>query len=63
VIFDKYERADADRQTQKVATGFGLGLNYVKQVVESHGGRVSVKSKLGAGTIFTLYIPKEKTND
>jgi two-component system phosphate regulon sensor histidine kinase PhoR len=63
VIFDKYERAAADRQTQKVATGFGLGLNYVKQVVEAHDGRVSVKSKLGAGTIFTLYIPKEKTND
>jgi two-component system phosphate regulon sensor histidine kinase PhoR len=63
VIFDKYERAAADRQTQKVAPGFGLGLNYVKQVVEAHDGRVSVKSKLGAGTTFTLHIPKEKTND
>jgi signal transduction histidine kinase len=49
------------RQTSKETAGFGLGLNYVKQVMEAHGGGVSVKSKLGAGTTFTLYIPKEKT--
>jgi signal transduction histidine kinase len=32
-------------------------------VMEAHGGGVSVKSKLGKGTTFTLYIPKEKTDD
>jgi two-component system phosphate regulon sensor histidine kinase PhoR len=63
VIFEKYERAAANKQTSKETAGFGLGLNYVKQVMEAHGGGVSVKSKLGKGTTFTLYIPKEKTDD
>ncbi len=63
VIFEKYERATANKQTSKKTAGFGLGLNYVKQVMEAHDGCVSVKSKLGKGTTFTLYIPKEKTDD
>lgn len=63
VIFDKYERAAASKLPPTKATGFGLGLNYVKQVMEAHGGSVGVKSKPGKGTTFTLSIPKEKTDD
>ncbi len=37
--------------------GNGLGLNLVKQIIEAHGGRVSVTSKLRAGTTFTLHLP------
>jgi PAS domain S-box-containing protein len=37
--------------------GAGLGLPIVKGIVEAHGGRVSVESRLGAGTTFTFTIP------
>jgi len=37
--------------------GNGLGLSLVKHAVETHGGRVSVKSKLGHGSAFTVHLP------
>jgi signal transduction histidine kinase len=41
------------------ARGNGLGLSLVKQIVESHGGRVTVRSSTAEGTIFTIHLPAE----
>ena len=39
------------------AKGIGLGLAMVKSLVEGHGGRVEVQSKLWEGSVFTVRLP------
>ena len=55
-IFERYYKADASRRTGKYGES-GLGLAIVHQLVKSHGGKISVSSKLGEGTTFTVIIP------
>ena len=58
VIFNKYERGKAGRSKCKnKVSGFGLGLNFVQQVVEAHGGKIIVNSIEGEFTEFTIFLP------
>src|SRR5713226_152504 len=54
-LFQKFERA-VEREDGR---GFGLGLWIVHQIVSMHGGTIEVDSRLGAGTTFTLSLPRE----
>lgn len=54
-IFDRFFRVDPDRS--RASGGTGLGLSIVKLVTEAHGGSVSVWSKVGSGSTFTLRLP------
>lgn len=41
--------------------GFGIGLYYVKRIVDLHNGSISLSSELGLGTTFTLFLPFEQS--
>ncbi|MDD3519575.1 MAG: sensor histidine kinase, partial [Chromatiales bacterium] len=56
-LFHRFFRAEDARKLPGV-TGLGIGLYLVQQVVERHGGRVSVDSRPGTGSTFTLSIPE-----
>ena len=47
--------------TKEEGQGTGLGLAVVYGIVEAHGGRIDVKSRLGEGTIFTVRLPVDET--
>ncbi|HUR96895.1 MAG TPA: HAMP domain-containing sensor histidine kinase [Pyrinomonadaceae bacterium] len=57
-IFEPFYRAKQVVDAQ--ISGNGLGLNLVKNIVEAHGGKVSVESSIGAGSTFTIEIPQGK---
>lgn len=52
-LFQKYRQLHTDRP------GFGLGLFISRQIVEAHGGTLSVSSRPGQGSTFTIELPKE----
>ena len=54
-IFDRFYQVDASETRRKGGTGIGLSLT--KELVDLMGGTISVKSKLGSGTEFTLLFP------
>lgn len=55
-IFDKFFRVP--QQNSKLVEGYGLGLSYVKQVVQGHKGEIQVISSAGKGSTFRLHLPK-----
>jgi heavy metal sensor kinase len=55
-LFERFYRGDQARSRQD--GGFGLGLAIVKWVAESHGGAVGVRSQPGAGSTFTVTLPR-----
>jgi two-component system phosphate regulon sensor histidine kinase PhoR len=56
-VFEKFFRGEESRQ--RVIKGLGLGLYYVKKIVEAHRGTVTVQSVPGKGTKFHIVIPDE----
>ena len=55
-IFERFHQIDG--KTDRKVGGTGLGLSIARGIVESHGGSLTVSSKLGSGSSFTVQLPK-----
>ncbi len=60
-VFERFYRVDAARS--RATGGTGLGLAIVKHIASNHGGRVTVWSRPGFGSTFTLHLPVPPTNE
>ncbi|WP_459926722.1 ATP-binding protein [Desulfosporosinus burensis] len=57
MIWERFYKGDKSRSRSQGGTGLGLAI--VKRIIETHGGHISVWSKPGEGTIFTIILPKK----
>ena len=58
LLFQKFQQLEASRHRQYQGTGLGLALT--KQLVDLHGGSISVTSKMGVGSVFTVRLPAQR---
>ncbi len=56
-VFERFWRADRVRSRTAERGGFGLGLAISQWIAQAHGGTLTVQSRLGKGTLFTLTLP------
>jgi two-component system phosphate regulon sensor histidine kinase PhoR len=59
-IFERFYQVDKSRSR---SAGVGLGLAITKEIVEAHGGQVSVTSPAGQGAHFTVVLPFARPDD
>jgi signal transduction histidine kinase len=52
-IFDRYYTVSGKEKHQSS----GLGLSIAQEIIQQHNGKITVKSEIGIGTIFTLQLP------
>ncbi|HEV2237800.1 MAG TPA: ATP-binding protein, partial [Ktedonobacterales bacterium] len=57
-IFERFQRLEG--ATVRSTQGAGLGLYICRAIVEAHGGRLTVSSELGQGSIFSFSLPREE---
>ena len=58
-VFDKFFRSQSD-DVQSI-TGTGLGLSMTQEIIRLHGGELTVTSKLGEGSTFSIVLPLDRT--
>ena len=58
-IFQRFQQLDSSDSRDKGGTGLGLAI--CKTIVEQHGGSITVRSEVGAGTTFRVELPADRT--
>jgi len=59
-LFDEYSRFNSE--ANKTTEGTGLGMSITRNIINMMNGRISVKSEVNWGTVFTVYLPQGKTD-
>lgn len=59
-VFERFYKVDKSRSSKSGSGGSGLGLAIAKEIVELHGGAISVASEKGKGSEFSVHLPVEK---
>ena len=55
-VFQRFWKGNASEAKESGRSGLGLAI--VRQIVEGHGGQVTVRSQLGSGATFTIWLPR-----